>query len=192
MAGADESTICGVCGQDLEGPWVSFHWALPHKDADNPGHYVDGGTRDLQEPVRGPESDEEGGGMAPSPPPRQKGFDVIKAALEGDVRWDTISFLRMVGYLAYNMEQGHRPGAGHTRVGKGVPDVYFQGHGATGWIEFKRPDGKPAREKQTAEQKAFERAELANGGIYLLVESTRQVEQWDREHRGRQLELEED
>ena len=185
-----ETTICGVCGGELEGPWVRFHWARPYTDPDNPGHYVDGATRDLTEPPRGPESDEEHEGMAPPAPPRQEPHPLIKAALEEDVRWDSISFLRMVGYLVYNMEQGHRPDGGHTRVGKGVGDVYFQGHGVTGWIEFKRPDGKPAREKQTTEQRAFERGEIANGGIYLLVESTRQLEQWDREIRGRQLELE--
>lgn len=190
----DDLVPCGVCGELVES-WVRFHYAEPHTDPENPGHYVDGHTREVKEPVFIDETapfDAESYGMAPPAPERPnvpKALKKVLTPLEEDVRWDGIGFLRGVGYQVYNMEQGYRPGPGHTRVGVGVPDTYFQGHGATGWIEFKRPDGKEAREKQTDDQKSFERYELENGGVYLLVESVAQLVEWDRAYRGKQLEL---
>ena len=88
--------------------------------------------------------------------------------------------LRQLGYRAYNLEQGHRPGAGHTRVGKGIPDVYFHGLGVRGWVEFKRWDND-----QTPEQEEFERHELEAGGIYLLVYELEQLVRWHEERPSR-------
>jgi hypothetical protein len=173
-------TICPVCGGELEGPHVRFHHgAKPFTDDNNPGHYVDGSTRDLQ------------GGMAPAPPERPKLPKGMKALLEEDVRLDGIGLMRKYGYAVYDLEQGHRPERGGARVAVGFPDCYFQGHMLRGFIEFKRPDGKPARhpDKHTPEQKAFEREELKNGGIYLLVEHTRQLKEWHEAQKG-QLEVE--
>ena len=188
-----EPTLCGVCGKELEGPWVRFHHlGATDKNGVAQGHYIDGKTRDLGTPldVEGAQGVE---GMAPAPPGRQKvhkALTKLLVPLEEELRWDGISFLRLKGNRVYNLEQGHRPGGGHTRVGLGIPDTYFQGHGITGWIEFKRAEGKTAREKMSGDQKLFEKSELENGGVYLLIESTRQLEEWDRIHRGKQQEIE--
>lgn len=176
---AIKPTICPVCKGELEGDWVRYHWP----DDGGEGHYVEMTTEN--------NVDSTNEGMAPPAPDRARLPQGMKPALEDDVRWAAIDYLRTVGYLVYNMEQGNRPGPGHSRVGTGIGDVYFQGHGVTGWIEFKRPDGKPARhpDKHSPDQKAFEKAELENGGKYLLVESVEQVIKWDHAHRGRQLEI---
>ena len=133
-------TICGVCGGELEGPWVRFHHTGPYKEDGAQGHYVDGGSREIEGPPD-VEGLQEAKGVAPAPPARQKvhrALTKLLVPLEEDIRWDGISFLRIKGYRVYNLEQGHRPDGGHTRVGLGIPDTYFQGHGVTGWIEFKR------------------------------------------------------
>lgn len=195
-------TICPVCGGELEGPWVRFHHdAKPFTDPVVRGHYVDGFIRDLQAPFEDTRNDqaryglqqqEEAKGMAPAPPERPKLPKGLKAPLEEDVRLDGIGLMRMFGYTVYDLEQGYRPERGGARVAVGFPDCYFQGHGVRGFIEFKRPDGKPARhpDKHTPEQKAFEREELKNGGIYLLVEHTRQLKEWHEAQKGHQLEAE--
>ena len=190
-------TICGVCGGELEGSWVRFHYAKPYTEEDSNGHYIDGGSREIEGSLQfyeetAPFGAEEYDRVAPPPPDRKKVPRKLTKLLvpqEEDIRWDGISFLRIKGYRVYNMEQGYRPEGGHTRVGVGIADTYFQGHGVTGWIEFKRPEGKSARDKMSADQKLFEKWELENGGLYLLIESTQQLEEWDRIHRGKQLEL---
>lgn len=181
-----EPVTCPVCGGQLEGPWVRFHYAEPYTDPETAGHYVDGTVRTPPGVSLG---GQEADGMAPAPPERLKLPKGVRAPLEDEVRWSLIDFMRRAGYCVYNMEQGHRPGRHGTRVGRGVPDVYFQGHGCTGWVELKRPDGKTAREKQTEDQKAFEREELANGGIYLLVESVHQFAEWHIGRIGAQREI---
>lgn len=185
-----EPVRCPVCGDPLEGLHVRFHYAKPYTDPETLGHYVDGDVRDLLKPVNEPESDEGGLGMTPAPPARPKLPKGMKAPLEVDVRLDGISYMRIKGYKVYDMEQGYRPERGGPRVAVGFPDCYFHGHGLRGFIEFKRADGQPARKKQSPEQKAFEREELANGGIYLLVEATAQLVSWHEAQRVKQLEVE--
>ena len=84
-----------------------------------------------------------------------------------------MELMTTLGYTAHNLEQGHRPDGGHTRVSKGLPDVYFHGHGYHGWIETKRWDND-----QTPEQTAFMVGELENNGIYLLIYEPEQFGRW--------------
>lgn len=190
-----EPPICPVCDGELEGPHVRFHYAKPFTDPVSAGHYIDGTVRNPQWPIflgeTAPFGAEEYEGLAPAPPERQKLPKGMKAPLEENVRLDGIALMKMFGYAVYDLEQGNRPMRGGSRVEPGFPDVYFQGHMLRGFIEFKRPDGKPARhpDKHTPEQKAFEREELKNGGIYLLVEHTRQLKEWHEAQKG-QLEVE--
>ncbi len=93
--------------------------------------------------------------------------------LEDTARWTLMEVMGQLGYTAHNLEQGHRPDGGHSRVTKGLPDVYFTGHGYRGWIETKRWDND-----QTPEQTAFMAEELENNGIYLLIYEPEQFVRW--------------
>lgn len=73
----------------------------------------------------------------------------------------------------HDLEQGHRPERGGTRVSKGLPDLYFRGHGIRGWIETKRWDNV-----QTSEQVEWMLGELEAGGVYLLVYEVGQIARW--------------
>lgn len=95
---------------------------------------------------------------------------------EDTARWALIKLMETLGYSAHNLEQGHRPDGGHTRVSKGLPDVYFHGRGYRGWIETKRWDND-----QTPEQTAFMVEELENNGIYLLIYEPEQFVRWHQQ-----------
>ena len=77
------------------------------------------------------------------------------------------------GFDVHDLEQGHRPERGGTRVTKGLADLYFRGQGIRGWIETKRWDNV-----QTPEQVTWMLGELETGGVYLLVYEPGQVVRW--------------
>ena len=83
-------------------------------------------------------------------------------------------WLELQGFDVDDLEQGYRED-GSSRVGLGIGDCFITGHGVTAWIEYKRWDNEPS-----ADQRAFGRRVLENGGIYLLVYELVQLEHWLR------------
>lgn len=179
---AEDKIPCAVCGELVE-PWTRFHWAKPFTDPENPGHYVDGGSRNLG---AGPQETTEGEGLAPPPPERPKypkGLEKLLAPSEDDVRREIVNYLDLSGWDVWDLEQGYRAGPGGARVTSGMSDVVAVGFGLVAFIEMKSPKGQTARKKQRPGQARLERAVLGVGGTYLLVESLEQVKTWEKNHR---------
>jgi hypothetical protein len=92
----------------------------------------------------------------------------VRVPIERDVKRAVIDTYRQFGCVAWNLDQGFRPGGGRhgtTRQTKGLADVYvtFPRRRVAWWHEAKRPGGA-----QRPEQADFERAVVACGTAYAL------------------------
>lgn len=59
------------------------------------------------------------------------------------------SFLKMVGFSVYSVEQGYRKERGGTRQTPGIPDLIVIGHGTVLFVELKTAKAK-LRDSQAA------------------------------------------
>lgn len=69
--------------------------------------------------------------------------------IEDDLRLKGVASWAAAASDVHDLEQGHRPGGGGTRVSKGLPDLYFRGHGVRAWFETKRWDNVQTPEQVT-------------------------------------------
>ncbi len=84
---------------------------------------------------------------------------------EVQIRRGVVSFLRNVGYAVWDTEQGYRQGG--TRITKGLPDLFFIGHGEHGFVELKTEKGT-----LTLEQRQFRETAKQNNVPYYLWRSS--------------------
>jgi len=173
--------VCAGCGEELD-DYVRFHWTGPES-----GHYADEEaepTAGLEDPV---ELDESwtanvrraavffGRGPLRAPPPGPR--PPAPWGREDDLRRGCVGFLRDLGFAVYDLEQGFRSD-GSTRVGEGIGDIYFHGHGLRGWVECKRWNNEPSKK-----QVAFGLEELGAGGCYLVIYELGQLVEWTHDRR---------
>jgi uncharacterized Zn finger protein (UPF0148 family) len=76
--------------------------------------------------------------------------------------------LRMMGFSVWDTSQPHA-----AKITPGLADLCVAGRGITAFIEVKSAKGK-----QTDEQERFQRAVVANGGLYLCARHEAEVVEW--------------
>jgi hypothetical protein len=84
---------------------------------------------------------------------------------EQDIRVGIVSYLRMMGWAVWDLEQNRR-----TRQTAGLPDLFLAGFHRTVWVEVKTPTGR-----LSDAQAVFREEMRANGHEWHLWRSVEQA-----------------
>lgn len=92
---------------------------------------------------------------------------------ESDIQHVIIAALHVKGYMVRRINNIGVPlksGGFRPSPNKGIPDIWFCGHGKHGWVEVKRPGGKVSQA-----QLDFGRELVKHGGMFILAFSLEDV-----------------